>query len=1056
LLVNPNKYKEVYNIMASEQNKTLLIIPSQTRYIEYTFKKLYENILEPNKNIDIGCFISDESSLQNIESEVKYIFTLPEYSDHRDGLINELNAINIKIPQILNNKQLLKRYQISTIIHIYYRLFILRMLKENNLIDKYDWFIINRSDLIHTKPIIVENLNIEKVYLPDGEHYGGLPDRFAIIPKKYIERWLFIYNERFFTDYNLIDYHIEKYGPETMTAYNAEKNNISIKYIPYSFYCICDKADPTDWRKEVYMPDIKLFVKYPNEYNFALQNKKDSIKNNTSIIDCFGFYNELDLLNYRLNLLYDIVDYFILVESTHTFVGNKKELYFNNNKTKYDKFLDKIIHIIVEDMPLQFYSKDTTLTWKNENHQRICISRGINQLTLKDNDIIIISDLDEIPNPELIINKDNILITEHSIPMDLYWYNLHRIRKNEWIRYAKILTYKNYLKYRDSHEIRATDLPIINSYKNGWHLSYFGDVDFIHNKLNNFAHQEKEVQSINNKDEIKKRLQNGEDLSTYNRDWKFDYISISQNENLPAKYDIFLEKYYCNGICQIKYNGRHGNKLFMYFIARLYAEKHNLNLINNIDNTFFEIKNRQKFGYYQNYNQKTYIIKDSDLIDNQLPYYGNGIYIFDGFFQNEDIFYENKEKILSYVNLNYNKKDIFTIHVRLDDYFYPNKRHLIISIDYYIYCIKKYANNYKNIYIICDKLRYDWEKKYMLELTNKIKLLNKIPIYIENSISNDFINIVQSNYIVTSNSTFCFWAVYFSNAEKIISFPYTGIDILPNNKINKWANNPKIFKYNDKKFITNTEYSNNVIDYFEAMFHSSKIHFITYGNDNFKKSKARVLKEAEEFGEFSTITGYGPEDLDDNFKEKYKDILKEKRGGGYWIWRPYILNKKFQEIDDDDIMIFLDAGCTINPKGKTRLYEYINMFNNTDKGIISFKYNSNFFKQSKWCTKEIFNYFNINVDSSFANLNQLCGGILIIKKNKHSQLFITKFLKILNDNPYLFTDKYNNNNQILEFIDNRHDQSISTIIRYQIGTILCDYDESNNSIEFVWTTRIKK
>ena len=417
--------------------------------------------------------------------------------------------------------------------------------------------------------------------------------------------------------------------------------------------------------------------------------------NDKKIIDCFGFYNELDLLNYRLNLLYDIVDYFILVESTHTFVGNKKELYFNNNKTKFDKFLDKIIHIIVEDMPLQFYSQDTTLTWKNENHQRICISRGINQLTLKDNDIIIISDLDEIPNPELLVNKDNILITEHSIPMDLYWYNLHRIRKNEWLKYAKILTYKNYLKYNNCQELRTKDLPIINSYKNGWHLSYFGNIEFIHNKLNNFAHQENEVQSINNKEEIKKRLHNGEDLSTYNRDWKFDYINISQIENLPPKYDIFLEKYYCNGICQIKYNGRHGNKLFMYFIARLYAEKHNLNLVNNIDNTFFEIKPLPKFDYYKNYNQKTYTIKDSDLRDNQLPYYGNGIYIFDSFFKNEDIFYENKEKILSYVNLNYNKKDIFTIHVRLDDYFYPNKRHLIISIDYYIYCIKKYANNYE-------------------------------------------------------------------------------------------------------------------------------------------------------------------------------------------------------------------------------------------------------------------------------------------------------------------------------------------------------------------------
>ena len=106
----------------------------------------------------------------------------------------------------------------------------------------------------------------------------------------------------------------------------------------------------------------------------------------------------------------------------------------------------------------------------------------------------------------------------------------------------------------------------------------------------------------------------------------------------------------------------------------------------------------------------------------------------------------------------------------------------------------------------------------MFKLKNQIKLLNKIPIYTENSINDDIKNILQSNYIVTSNSTFCFWASFFSNATKIILFPYTGIDILPNNQINRWQNNPKIFKFcKDKKFITTLEYSSNIFDYFENM-----------------------------------------------------------------------------------------------------------------------------------------------------------------------------------------------------------------------------------------------
>ena len=63
------------------------------------------------------------------------------------------------------------------------------------------------------------------------------------------------------------------------------------------------------------------------------------------IIDCFIFYNELELLNYRLNILYNIVDYFIIVESKYTFTGKEKELIFNENKERFSCFNDKIIYI---------------------------------------------------------------------------------------------------------------------------------------------------------------------------------------------------------------------------------------------------------------------------------------------------------------------------------------------------------------------------------------------------------------------------------------------------------------------------------------------------------------------------------------------------------------------------------------------------------------------------------------------------------------------------------------------------------------------------------------
>ena len=82
------------------------------------------------------------------------------------------------------------------------------------------------------------------------------------------------------------------------------------------------------------------------------------------IVDAFIFYNELKMLEYRLNILYEKIDYFILVESTKTHKGSPKKLYFNDNKDNFHNYLDKIIHIIVDDMP------DGNNHLLRENHQR--------------------------------------------------------------------------------------------------------------------------------------------------------------------------------------------------------------------------------------------------------------------------------------------------------------------------------------------------------------------------------------------------------------------------------------------------------------------------------------------------------------------------------------------------------------------------------------------------------------------------------------------------------------------------------------------------------------
>ena len=111
------------------------------------------------------------------------------------------------------------------------------------------------------------------------------------------------------------------------------------------------------------------------------------------IYDCFSYWDEDLLLDLRLNILNEHVDYFVIVEGNKTWQNNSKKLRFNIKK--FSKFKNKIIYIPVEDMP------DGDNPYLRENFQRNCILRGL--INTKDEDYIMISDADEIPDRKSVV-----------------------------------------------------------------------------------------------------------------------------------------------------------------------------------------------------------------------------------------------------------------------------------------------------------------------------------------------------------------------------------------------------------------------------------------------------------------------------------------------------------------------------------------------------------------------------------------------------------------------------------------------------------------------------
>lgn len=248
------------------------------------------------------------------------------------------------------------------------------------------------------------------------------------------------------------------------------------------------------------------------------------------LIDSFVFYNELDMLRFRLKELESVVDYFVLVESTKTFTGNDKPLFYDLNKSEFKRH--NIIHIIVDDM-------NSLNAWDNEKHQRNSILRGLHKLNLRDNDIITICDVDEIPDIDRLRSiKKSGISNIMAFEQDVYYYNFTCKFNGNWY-HSKIMSYGNLIEIGTPEEARFRLCPVLK--KGGWHLSYFGDADFISNKISNFSHQEYNNDNFNNISNIKDKISQGIDLFNRESDGiTYSKIEIKDNTYLPKNYKDLL------------------------------------------------------------------------------------------------------------------------------------------------------------------------------------------------------------------------------------------------------------------------------------------------------------------------------------------------------------------------------------------------------------------------------------------------------------------------------------------------------------------------------------
>jgi len=270
----------------------------------------------------------------------------------------------------------------------------------------------------------------------------------------------------------------------------------------------------------------------------------------TKFVDCFLFNDELDLLEFRLTEHDSFTDYFVLVESRKEFSGKPKKLYATENITRYEKWKDKLIIVVLNDnniknkhgLGLEDYSREYAIKEVKNLYEKGWIDSQTLVSCVADTDEIY--DKDKIEELKLKVSENPQEPLKTLKPLRplfrFHYYSLQVSRpKNPVWTPQKRLKICKVSDLKDFTLVEIQTMIITDMRNMGWHLCYFGSLELIVSKLKSFSHASmKEIKNVaSNPNLIKERIENNKDI--LGRDW--ENLSFKNPDKVPYNYDLLIK-----------------------------------------------------------------------------------------------------------------------------------------------------------------------------------------------------------------------------------------------------------------------------------------------------------------------------------------------------------------------------------------------------------------------------------------------------------------------------------------------------------------------------------
>ena len=275
--------------------------------------------------------------------------------------------------------------------------------------------------------------------------------------------------------------------------------------------------------------------------------------NKHKIIDCFLFYNELDMLEFRLTELNEHVDYFFILDSDFDFAGNKKDSIFELNKNRFDSWKEKIIRIDCPELTVELFNQINTekyTQYKNLStdiinkdniifYMMIKLIETLPQLELDFEDIIMFSDIDEIPDfTTLDLIDDYLLFNSIILRQKRFFWTTKYIDKDlsfgtSCHQYTRIA--RNPLVLDHFYKVKSNKKFSNNTFlDSGWHFSHFEDLGNLHKKLELINNREYSLK------DLKLKMNNLTPIK--HPDLRDEYSLMNYEGNLPKNVHLLPEQ----------------------------------------------------------------------------------------------------------------------------------------------------------------------------------------------------------------------------------------------------------------------------------------------------------------------------------------------------------------------------------------------------------------------------------------------------------------------------------------------------------------------------------